>query len=202
MLLFNTVFYIFSWFVDTDTMPAGNGTIDRKKRHRPTWTLPSSIASILPFSKPMSKATCLGTDSWCLRVYDDIRCSMVYHRMYRAPDTMNPTSTYLSYVVCCFVWLRFALLADMADPQLLFGPYNDNAPMNDPKHCSWDAANVKNCNHHDYKQGLIHRVHDAGAEIYPAIGGWTLSNAFPAMAANAAARTNFAQQCVDLNSRL
>jgi chitinase len=57
---------------------------------------------------------------------------------------------------------------------------------------------VKNCAHHKYEDGLIHRVHAAGAEIYPAIGGWTLSKTFPAMAANATARTNFAKQCIDL----
>ena len=36
------------------------------------------------------------------------------------------------------------------------------------------------------------------AEIYPSIGGWTLSDNFPTLAASAASRANFANQCVDL----
>jgi chitinase len=47
---------------------------------------------------------------------------------------------------------------------------------------------------------LIHLVHAAGAEIYPSIGGWTLSDAFPAMAASATARATFAENCVKLIS--
>jgi chitinase len=86
-----------------------------------------------------------------------------------------------------------------ADPQVLFGPYDERpAASNKPKYCSWDAANTKNCNHHKYPHGLISLVHQAGAEIYPSIGGWTLSKTFPAMAASATARTNFANQCVDM----
>ena len=57
---------------------------------------------------------------------------------------------------------------------------------------------MKNCKHHDYEKGLIHLVHATGAEIYPSLGGWTLSDAFPAMAASAAARATFAQNCVNL----
>jgi chitinase len=41
-------------------------------------------------------------------------------------------------------------------------------------------------------------VHAAGAEIYPSIGGWSLSDAFVAMAASTAGRQNFANNCVDL----
>lgn len=41
-------------------------------------------------------------------------------------------------------------------------------------------------------------VHAAGGEIYPSLGGWTLSDPFPAMAASATARARFAQNCVDL----
>ena len=35
-------------------------------------------------------------------------------------------------------------------------------------------------------------------EVYPSIGGWTLSNNFPKMAADAAARATFATNCVKL----
>jgi chitinase len=34
--------------------------------------------------------------------------------------------------------------------------------------------------------------------VYPSIGGWSLSDPFPAMAANPDARKNFARQCVAL----
>jgi GH18 family chitinase len=85
-----------------------------------------------------------------------------------------------------------------ADPNLLFGPYNWNPGEGSKKYCSWDGPNMKACNHHNYEQGLIHLVHAAGAEIYPSIGGWTLSDAFPAMAASSQARANFAKQCVEL----
>jgi chitinase len=47
---------------------------------------------------------------------------------------------------------------------------------------------------------LISRAHTAGAEIWPSIGGWSLSNNFPKVAANSAARTNFANDCVNLIS--
>lgn len=57
---------------------------------------------------------------------------------------------------------------------------------------------VKACNTHNYEEGLIYLVHAAGAEIYPSIGGWTLSDSFPEMAASEKARANFAANCVKL----
>ncbi len=35
-------------------------------------------------------------------------------------------------------------------------------------------------------------------EVYPSIGGWTLSDPFPALAANEATRLTFAANCVKL----
>ena len=84
------------------------------------------------------------------------------------------------------------------DPNVLFGPYNWNSGPGSRRYCSWDGPNTKACNNHDYEKGLIHLVHAAGAELYPALGGWTLSDAFPVMAASSTARANFAQNCVDL----
>ena len=84
------------------------------------------------------------------------------------------------------------------DPLVLYGPYNWNTSPDDQLYCSWDAANIKNCKSHKYEEGLIHRVHEAGAEIYPSLGGWTLSDAFVAMAASDVSRKKFAEQCVDL----
>jgi chitinase len=85
-----------------------------------------------------------------------------------------------------------------ADPQVLFGPSNWNPSPTDKLYCSWDAPNLKNCNAHYFEDGLIGLAHAAGAEVYPSIGGWTLSNTFPTVAASPTARSTFASQCVDL----
>ena len=89
-----------------------------------------------------------------------------------------------------------------ADPQVLFGPIDWNPPPEGDEaetyKCSWDKPNTKACNHHKVEEGLIHLAHAAGAEIYPSIGGWTLSDAFPAMAASTSARSNFASKCAQL----
>jgi len=41
-------------------------------------------------------------------------------------------------------------------------------------------------------------VHAAGARIFPSLGGWTLSDNFPVIAASATKRARFADQCVEL----
>lgn len=41
-------------------------------------------------------------------------------------------------------------------------------------------------------------AHEAGAQVYPSLGGWSLSDPFPAMAADPISRMNFAQKCIDL----
>lgn len=57
---------------------------------------------------------------------------------------------------------------------------------------------MKTCAYHIDGMGLISRVHGAGKEIWPSIGGWTLSDAFPAMSANPASRAKFVENCVGL----
>jgi len=84
------------------------------------------------------------------------------------------------------------------DPIVLFGPIKYNPPAGATSYCSWDGPLQKNCEYHQYERGLISLVHAAGGEIYPSIGGWTLSDSFPALAASPTARTTFANQCVDL----
>jgi len=89
-----------------------------------------------------------------------------------------------------------------ADPQVLFGPQDWN-PSDDstsaPSYrCHWSGPNKKACGHYKLEDGLISLVHAAGAKIYPSLGGWTLSDNFPKVAASAAKRTRFAEQCVDL----
>lgn len=56
----------------------------------------------------------------------------------------------------------------------------------------------RDCNGHISSEGLIGRAHDQGAIVYPSIGGWSLSEPFPVLAANDAARRNFAKNCVGL----
>ncbi|KAL3796132.1 hypothetical protein HJC23_000635 [Cyclotella cryptica] len=85
-----------------------------------------------------------------------------------------------------------------ADPNLLFGPYNWNPSPNETEYCSWDTPTEKVCKTHFYEEGLIHLVHAAGAEIYPSLGGWSLSDPFPAMSANQESRLNFANKCIQL----
>eukprot|EP00804_Cyclotella_cryptica_P028311 CCRYP_013185-RB/>CCRYP_013185-RB protein AED:0.09 eAED:0.09 QI:289/0.87/0.88/1/1/0.88/9/382/644 len=91
---------------------------------------------------------------------------------------------------------------DWADPRVLFGDVNLNAGTcgegTPGCRCSWVKPEVKSCSYHIEGMGLISRVHAAGKEIWPSIGGWTLSDAFPAMAKNPASRAKFAENCVGL----
>jgi len=85
-----------------------------------------------------------------------------------------------------------------ADPITLFGPY-DWMAEDGFQYCSWDEPGAPpKCGYHFYNEGLIYLSHQAGTEVYPSIGGWTLSDPFPPMAANAKARKNFADNCVKL----
>jgi chitinase len=56
----------------------------------------------------------------------------------------------------------------------------------------------RDCKGHIESQGLISAAHSQGAQVYISIGGWSLSDAFPEVAGNAAARRNFAKNCVGL----
>ena len=86
-----------------------------------------------------------------------------------------------------------------ADPNVLFGPYDWNPGENaTTEYCSWDGPTVRNCQYHKIEDGLIHRAHAAGATVYPSLGGWSLSDPFPAMAANETSRLNFASNCAKL----
>lgn len=51
---------------------------------------------------------------------------------------------------------------------------------------------------HSAHEGLIGRSHSQVAMVYHSIGGWSLSDHFPVMSASAAARRNFAKNCVGL----
>lgn len=83
------------------------------------------------------------------------------------------------------------------DPQVLFGPYSSMTGGGVQK-CSYDGPNEVNCEYHEYNSGLVYRAHQAGAEVYPSIGGWTLSDNFPTVAANPIAREDFAENCLKI----
>jgi len=52
--------------------------------------------------------------------------------------------------------------------------------------------------YHHYEKGIIHLARAASAEVWPSIGGWSLSNPLPVMAKDAAIHARFCQQCVEL----
>ena len=83
------------------------------------------------------------------------------------------------------------------DPITLFGEH-DWAALDGREYCSWDAPNLKTCHRHFYEDGLIYQAKAAGAEVWPSIGGWSLSDPFPTMAASEASREKFANNCVKL----
>ena len=87
---------------------------------------------------------------------------------------------------------------EWADPQLLFGPYLYGDQSEENYRCSWDGPGATNCNYHDTTKGLLHLAQSQGVEVWPSIGGWTLSDNFPSIAADPVLREHFAQQCVDL----
>eukprot|EP00986_Skeletonema_menzelii_P012924 scaffold7298_cov150-Skeletonema_menzelii.AAC.24 len=86
---------------------------------------------------------------------------------------------------------------EWADPITLFGEH-DWAALDGREYCSWDGPNLKTCNRHFYEDGLIYQAKAAGAEVWPSIGGWSLSDPFPTMAASELSRENFANNCVKL----
>ena len=88
---------------------------------------------------------------------------------------------------------------EWADAITLYGEFDWNyVPGQDEEYCSWDKPGSATCAGHKYDTGLIYQAHNAGVEIYPSIGGWTLSDPFPPMAANPEARLKFANNCVRL----
>mmetsp|Transcript_20597 Transcript_20597/g.33952 ORF Transcript_20597/g.33952 Transcript_20597/m.33952 type:complete len:600 (+) Transcript_20597:196-1995(+) len=83
------------------------------------------------------------------------------------------------------------------DPMALFGDW-DWSGTGQTK-CHWaKPGEPPVCGQHHYHTGLIHLSHVNGVEVYPSIGGWTLSENFPPMAANPTARQNFAKNCAKL----
>jgi len=88
---------------------------------------------------------------------------------------------------------------EWGDPRVLFGDVTGDCQPGAPHcRCSWTEPQSKSCSYHLESTGLISLVHSAGRDIYPSIGGWTLSDPYPPMAADAASRRIFARNCRDL----
>ncbi|KAL7495622.1 hypothetical protein ACHAWT_005023, partial [Skeletonema menzelii] len=83
------------------------------------------------------------------------------------------------------------------DPQVLFGPYSSMLGGGVQK-CSYDGPHDVNCGYHEHNEGLIYRAHQVGTEVFPSIGGWTLSDNFPSVSADPTARENFAENCIKI----
>ena len=90
------------------------------------------------------------------------------------------------------------------DPQLLWGEYDYASPQittgpNRNYFCSWDGPlpTQHNCATHK-GDGILDRAKAAGVQVMPSIGGWTLSDNFPTIAASEVGRREFAKNCVRL----
>jgi hypothetical protein len=61
----------------------------------------------------------------------------------------------------------------LIDLKLTKGPYTEKL-MGGSQKCSYDGPGEVNCAYHEHNAGIIYLAHQAGAEVYPSIGGWTL----------------------------
>merc|ERR1719293_24476 len=92
---------------------------------------------------------------------------------------------------------------EWADPQLLWGPIDWSGGGTEK--CSWDKpeswpdrkdGSVQyNCQNFQLEKGILHLAQSKGVEVMPSIGGWTLSDFFPGIAASPQKRRHFAKQC-------
>jgi chitinase len=93
---------------------------------------------------------------------------------------------------------------EWADPQLLWGDYDYASPQitSGPDRnyfCSWDGPSPSQHNCATHKgDGILDRAKAVGVQVMPSIGGWTLSDNFPTIAASEELRREFAKNCVRL----
>lgn len=114
---------------------------------------------------------------------------------------VNPQSIdYSKYSILNYAFFKpetdgsISILDPWADKNLLLGPINwAVAPA------GYDSAyDFGNPAYHQPGQKFSEICHQHGVKFLPSIGGWTLSDNFPAIAANPTKRANFAQSCVAL----
>ncbi|MBL0316321.1 MAG: T9SS type A sorting domain-containing protein [Flavobacteriales bacterium] len=81
-----------------------------------------------------------------------------------------------------------------ADKNLLLGQFNWSvAPAG--YDTEWDFGNPA---YHYTNTSLISKAHEAGTKVLICIGGWTLSDMFPGIAADQMKRTQFAHSCCEV----
>eukprot|EP00970_Alexandrium_tamarense_P000666 scaffold69_cov198-Alexandrium_tamarense.AAC.106 len=108
---------------------------------------------------------------------------------FQTDDDVQPNPSHLIFCSHCTFQTD-----SWADPNLLFGPYNWNPAVGAQQYCSWDTFYnaLSKLTHYT----LLHPSVCSPSD--PSLGGWTLSDPFPAMAASSTARAKFAQNCVEL----
>ena len=95
-------------------------------------------------------------------------------------------------------------VSDDPDDDPAAAPGTTNATTTDATKCEYfeqchrNFPNAKSCNVHRYKEGLTYRSHVVGTQVYPSIGGWSLSSTFPIVASSDRGRRRFADECVGL----
>jgi GH18 family chitinase len=108
---------------------------------------------------------------------------------YDRTQLVNPsTIKYANYSIINYAffapqpsgWIVQTADSIWGDPILLEGPMN------------WTT------NQRDITKSLPYLAHQNGVKILPSVGGWTLSDNFPQIAANATKRTLFAHSCCNL----
>lgn len=120
---------------------------------------------------------------------------------YDRAKLVNPqTIDYSKYTILNYAFFKplpngsITILDPWADKNLLLGPINwAVAPA------GYDTAyDFGNPAYHQPGQQFSTICHQHGVKLLPSIGGWTLSDDLPGIAADPQKRTLFAQSCVDL----
>jgi len=114
---------------------------------------------------------------------------------------VNPQSIdYTKYTILNYAFFKpetdgsISILDPWADKNLLLGPINwAVAPA------GYDAAyDFGNPAYHQPGQQFSQICHQHNVKLLPSVGGWTLSDNLPSIAADPVKRANFAQSCVEL----
>ena len=146
------------------------------------------------FFQPDEQGRIYGTDEWAGE------CQ--HHTL---ADRIKNISTEHNISRALSIALSLSIITTTTDPQLLWGRYNYSATTQitsgpDRNYfCSWVGPDPSshNCNFHK-GDGIVSRAKAAGAQVMPSIGGWTLSDNFPGIAASEERRREFASDCVKL----
>ena len=120
---------------------------------------------------------------------------------YDRDKLVNPESIdYSKYTIINYAFLypledgTLTITDPWSDKNLLLGAINwAVAPA------GYDSSyDLGNPDYHHPGTSLIHHAHTNGVDVMISIGGWTLSNDFPAIAADPTKRSNFAHWCNEL----